>query len=167
MVLWLTHFFAGLLAYRQTPAGENMWYAMFPPPGHPLESSLPYNVDYAMLGWYGDISAFLLAFWNYLLISLLGAFAISFYFSVNTIIYYLMRREVDATEMDDVYLEQPEEDFVETPVAAPAESSAPAPAAAGSGTEASTTAPSATAESGGAATYTAPAEQTPDTPPGT
>ena len=46
---------------------------------------------------------------------MLGAFAISFYFSANTIIYYLMRREVDATELDDVYLEQSEEDFGDTP----------------------------------------------------
>ena len=65
----------------------------------------------------GSLGAFLIAFWNYLAISMLGAFAISFYFSVNTIIYYLMRREVDATELDDVYLEQPDEDFTETPVA--------------------------------------------------
>ena len=38
---------------------------------------------------------------------------ISFYFSANTIIYYLMRREVDATEMDDVYVEETEDDFTE------------------------------------------------------
>ena len=45
------------------------------------------------------------------MIGLLGAFAISFYFSANTIIYYLMRREVDATELDDVYVEQSEDEF--------------------------------------------------------
>jgi hypothetical protein len=56
---------------------------------------------------------------------MLGAFAISFYFSANTIIYYLMRREVDATELDDVYLEQSEEDFGDTaPVATPAAATA-------------------------------------------
>jgi len=43
---------------------------------------------------------------------------------VNTIIYYLMRREVDATDMDDVYLEQVDDEFAEP---APAEA---APAAA-------------------------------------
>jgi hypothetical protein len=36
------------------------------------------------------------------------------YFSSNTIIYYLMRNEVDATELDDVYLEQSPEDVVES-----------------------------------------------------
>ena len=37
----------------------------------------------------------------------------SFYFSANTIIYFLMRHEVDATEMDDVYLEQADDEFAE------------------------------------------------------
>jgi hypothetical protein len=50
---------------------------------------------------------------------MLGAFAISFYFSANTIIYVLMRHEVDATELDDVYLEQTDEDFGELPAPAP------------------------------------------------
>jgi hypothetical protein len=59
---------------------------------------------------------------------MLGAFAISFYFSANTIIYYLMRREVDATELDDVYLEQSEEDFGDTATAAGAPATAGAPA---------------------------------------
>src|SRR3989440_5840949 len=51
--------------------------------------------------------------WVYLAIGLLGAFAISFYFSANTIIYFLMRHEVDATELDDVYLEQSDDEFAE------------------------------------------------------
>ena len=48
------------------------------------------------------------------MVGMVGAFVISFYFSTNTIIYYLMRREVDATEPDDVYLEQSDEDFGES-----------------------------------------------------
>jgi hypothetical protein len=54
---------------------------------------------------------------------LLGAFAISFYFSANSIIYFLMRREVDATELDDVHLEESDDDLSE-----PAPVSAGAPA---------------------------------------
>ena len=52
---------------------------------------------------------------------------ISFYFSANTIIYYLMRREVDATELDDVYVEETDEDFGER--AAVAGDVPPSPAA--------------------------------------
>jgi hypothetical protein len=46
-----------------------------------------------------DIAAGLIAFWVHLLRRDAGAFAISFYFSSNTIIYYLLRKEFDATEM--------------------------------------------------------------------
>ena len=175
LVLSLTNFFAGLFVYRRAAGGENVWTTMFPPPaGGPLGGDLPYNVSYASLGWYGDIAAFLLAFWNYLLIALLGAFAISFYFSVNTVIYYLMRREVDATEMDDVYLEQPEEDFAETPTTttSPATPAAPAGTSSPSAATPTTIAPGSTvtmtAGDAGAKTYVAPpADQKPDAPAGT
>ena len=169
LVLLLTHFFAGMLVYRDAAGGGNVWSTMFPAPSF---RSLPYNVAYPMLNWYGDITAFLLSFWNYLLISLLGAFAISFYFSVNTIIYYLMRREVDATEMDDVYLEQPEEDFAETPTTSATAPAASAPASAGAPAGAATIAPGSTTVittgEAGAQTYVAPpAETRPDAPPAT
>lgn len=81
----------------------------------PRFDHLPYNVYFGGLKWSEKIAAGLTMAWVYLVISILGAFAISFYFSASTIIYYLMRREVDATEMDDVYVEEPEEEFTETP----------------------------------------------------
>jgi hypothetical protein len=99
--------------------------------------SLPYNVRYDELNWGQDISAGVISFWVYLVIGMLGAYAISFYFSANTIIYYLIRQEVDATELDDVYVEQSEEDFGDTAPTTPSaavqaaqtsSSSAPAPA---------------------------------------
>src|SRR5437764_9071088 len=93
---------------------------------------LIYDIDFMTLRLDNSIGAGLVAFWVFLGISMVGAYAISFYFSVNTIIYYLMRREVDATEMDDVYLEQADEDFAET---------APVSGAAASGT--ATTSPAA------------------------
>lgn len=131
LTLALTQFFVGLFIYWSAPGGGNYWSAVMPPPDF---SSLPYQIAFDRLGAYGGLTAWLVAVWNYLLISLLGAFAISFYFSVNTIIYYLMRREVDATEMDDVYLDQPDDDFGEprtaTPAAqAPATETAAAPSA--------------------------------------
>jgi hypothetical protein len=130
LTLLLTHYFVGMWVLRDAEPGFGLWETMFPTPQNYW--NLPYDVPFALLSSYSAATAFFIAFWNYLLIAMLGAFAISFYFSANTIIYYLMRREVDATEMDDVYLEQPEDDFVETP-AAPATAvtvqSASAPAA--------------------------------------
>jgi len=68
-------------------------------------------VDYHALHFAQQIGAFFMQIWVMLLVSFLGAFVLSFYFSANTIIYYLMRRQVDSTEMDDVYLEQSEDDL--------------------------------------------------------
>ena len=55
-----------------------------------------------------------MTWWVYLVIGLVGAFAISFYFSANTLIYYLMRREVDATDLDDVYVEEMDDEIPDT-----------------------------------------------------
>jgi hypothetical protein len=86
---------------------------LWKPPTIQGAGPLSYDVPTEKLKWSEDIAAWLIAFWVYLTIALLGAFAISFYFSSNTIIYYLLRKEVDATEMDDVYVEQADEDFAE------------------------------------------------------
>ena len=46
-----------------------------------------------------------------LAIGLLWAFLASFYFSGSTIIYYLLRRDVDATDHEEVYMEEEEEEM--------------------------------------------------------
>jgi hypothetical protein len=114
LMLALTHTFVGWGIF--TTANGNgaipSWPVMWP---NPLTSpSLTYDIDFISLATGQDIGAGLVAFWVYLVISMIGAFLISFYFSANTIIYVLMRQEVDATEVDDVYLEQTDEEFTET-----------------------------------------------------
>jgi hypothetical protein len=156
-MLSLTHFFVGWLLlgdpathdavrYWKDPA-VSMWPA-------PTWDNLTYNVNYGALKLSEDTAAGLISFWVYLVIGLLGAFAISFYFSANTIIYYLMRREVDATELDDVYLEQGEEEFGDTAATA----SVP-PAGA-------TTAP-ATGNGGGGGAHIYPSDAPPNSTPPT
>src|SRR4051812_15557030 len=116
VMLSLTHFFVGwlLLGDPATHDAARYWkdpaVSMWPAP---TWENLTYNVNYGALKWSEDTGAGLISFWVYLVIGLLGAFAISFYFSANTIIYYLMRREVDATELDDVYVEESEDEFGE------------------------------------------------------
>lgn len=56
------------------------------------------------------IAAFLIAVWVYLVIGLVAAFTLSFFASSTTVIYYLLRRKVDATDLDDVYVEEVEEE---------------------------------------------------------
>jgi len=137
LTLFLTHSFADLGSFANAKPGVELWTSMWPAPSiDPISGQLTYKPVYSDLNGGERIGAFILAFWNYLVVGLLGAFAISFYFSANTIIYYLMRQEVDATELDDVYVEQADEDFAETPTAP-----ASAPSLAASTTTASTDTP--------------------------
>lgn len=112
LMLSLTHSFVGAGYFGRAPSHAPLWPTMWP--GPQATGTLSYDIDFLTLRGDQDVAAFLVAFWVYLVVSMLGAFVISFYFSANTLIYYLMRREVDATEMDDVYLEQSEEDFTDT-----------------------------------------------------
>lgn len=131
IMLLLTHHFVGAGMFVNVKGDEvpiDVWNTMWP--GSP--GQFTYDIDTMTLGPAQTFGAFLISIWVYLTAAMLGAFFISFYFSANTIIYYLMRREVDATELDDVYLEQSEEDFGDTtpaplPPVAPTEP-APAPA---------------------------------------
>jgi hypothetical protein len=94
------------------------------------------------------VGAYVFASWYFLLVSILSAYAMSFYFSASTIMYYLLRRDVDATELEDVFLEDTDEDELSetstsaagastaTPVSGSTTGPAPAsPANAGSVTE--------------------------------
>jgi hypothetical protein len=111
VMLSMTHFFVGwFLGQGARKYWDDPAYSIWPPPNW---ISLTYNVNYGNLKWSEDFAAGATSFWVYLTVGLLGAFAISFYFSANTIIYYLMRREVDATELDDVYVEEAEDEFGE------------------------------------------------------
>ena len=124
LMLVLAHKFVGFGMLTRADSTAPLWSTMWPNPT--TASRLSYDIDFLTLTDPQKIGAFFVSFWVYLTISVLGAFAISFYFSSSTIIYYLMRREVDATELDDVYLEQVDDDFGDTP---PVEPTPPAPVA--------------------------------------
>lgn len=63
-----------------------------------------------------------LSFWTYLFTTLLGAYVLSWFTSASTIVYYLLRADIDATDLDDVYLEPGDEDdeIEDEPPTAPA-----------------------------------------------
>ncbi|MFL5339956.1 MAG: hypothetical protein ACJ8F7_07385 [Gemmataceae bacterium] len=66
--------------------------------------------------WYNKVGAALVAFWVTLLFLMVLGFGYSFFWTTSTMIYLLMRRKVDDTDLDEVYLE--EEDTVD-PFAGP------------------------------------------------
>jgi hypothetical protein len=105
LMLALAHHFVAMGSFVHVGLLPSMW------PSPLTTGRLTYTPDYPSLTWAESIGAGMLSFWIYLVIGVLGAFAISFYFSANTIIYLLMRRQLDATAMDDVYLENSDDDF--------------------------------------------------------
>jgi hypothetical protein len=81
------------------------------------------------LGAMGGAGAALMAFWAGLIKWLALGYFYGYFWTASTLIYYLLRRDVDATEMDEVFLEadQGEKQFNLPPLAA---TDAPAPQAA-------------------------------------
>jgi hypothetical protein len=70
--------------------------------------------------WYNQISATLVSLWVVLVFLLVIGFGYSYFFSAGTMIYLLLRRKVDETEMDEVYLEEEEPDEPLLPPTPPA-----------------------------------------------
>jgi hypothetical protein len=120
-MLKLTHLFARLWLRGQ----PRTYFPMIWP--SPDLQSLAYPPAYASLKFSDALAAGIFSFWIYLLIALLAAFIISFYFSASTIIYCLMRAEVDATDMGDVYVDESEEEFGEAPPNRPSDAAAVVP----------------------------------------
>ncbi len=61
----------------------------------------PFGTEHAEV-----VGAFFVSIWLWLLVGLLCAFLASFFFSGSTIVYYLLRKEVDATDLNDVFVEE-------------------------------------------------------------
>jgi hypothetical protein len=74
-----------------------------------------------------SIGAWFVWFWTMLVAATVLAFLLSFCSSAKTVIYFLLRRRIDATDLDDVYpVDEPQEDFGPEPAEEPAETPAPA-----------------------------------------
>jgi hypothetical protein len=74
-----------------------------------------------------SIGAWFIWFWTMLVAATVLAFLLSFCSSAKTVIYFLLRRRIDATDLDDVYpVDEPREDFGPEPAEEPAETPAPA-----------------------------------------
>lgn len=61
--------------------------------------------DWSRLSWYEYFSASWIALYVMLAIGLLWAFLFSFYFCSSTVLYFLLRRDVDGTDLEEVFVE--------------------------------------------------------------
>jgi hypothetical protein len=84
--------------------------------GQPVDQAAydTYMSDYA---WYNHLGAGMTSFWVTLVFLMVIGFGYSYFWTASSQIYLLMRKKVDETEMDEVYLE---EEAPEVPASQPA-----------------------------------------------
>jgi hypothetical protein len=145
LILLLTHTFVGwgtsffgfnYGAFSGVPKLDTLW-------PEPAFMRLVMPINWYAMSWSEFFGALFLHFWVFLLITGIGAYVISYYFSSHTIMYLLLRRSVDGQDLREVYLEEQD--------AAPAPAPATAPPAAMPPPGTAETDISATAAAGGGA----------------
>jgi hypothetical protein len=88
------------------------------------------GLNWDALTFWEIIPACLIGVWVFLLACVVAGYLLTYAASATTVIYFLLRRKVDATDLDDVYVEEPAEEAPPAPEAAPAAApAAGAPAA--------------------------------------
>jgi hypothetical protein len=65
------------------------------------------------------VAAWILGFWLHLVFLGMLGFTYSLFWSASTIIYFLLRKNVDETDLDEVYLEEEQDDLFPRPVTPP------------------------------------------------
>ncbi len=133
-VIWLaagaTHLFVGLGSgiFGDYGGAPNKLAALWAPPTFENLHDLPGRIEGVRYA-----GAWLIAMWVLLLWGLAWSFLASFYFSGSTIAYYLLRRDVDGTDLGEVVMDERETDGLESaglgatthaPTTAPAEPAA-------------------------------------------
>lgn len=100
MTLWMTKAFTGLWVFRDVAEGKNRFDEILP---QPRLGELVHAVNWETLDSSSAIAAAIVLVWVKLLIAVLPAFAVSYFFSQQTWIYLLLRKSADGTEFDEVY----------------------------------------------------------------
>lgn len=101
LLLLVTRWFLQLGIWVKNSSREvNKLTAIWPEPSFTNLLGSPAST---MANWSQSIAAFLVYLVLLVVIGLLVAFVISFYFSANTIIYSLMRNRVDNTALEDIF----------------------------------------------------------------
>jgi hypothetical protein len=109
--IWLTRNCLSAGAVSEVAEGVTRLDAVMP---EPAWGELLTEADWDELDRTGTVTAALVMVWNRLLIAILPAFAVSYYFNAQTWIYLLLRRSADLVEFDEVYTE-PDPDATEPP----------------------------------------------------
>jgi hypothetical protein len=145
LILKLSHVFTGAgmnLASSAETSTVGRLDAIWRMPSWQETPLLPAVGDANFWGSFGNaplsgaesFTMFFIALWVFLTVGMVGAFVVSFYFCGSTEMYFLLRREVDAVDYDEIYYEELEDEFDEqeepqaeqaAPAEAPAEAAEP------------------------------------------
>ncbi len=98
LLLWIARFFLQLGILGDNSKLKEIWQEP------PTFTQLIVQPNWAELRGLESFAAFLVYILLIAVVLLVVAFIVSFYFSANTIIYSLMRKAVDNTALEDVYL---------------------------------------------------------------
>lgn len=119
--IWATNAALGAWTFTEAAEGVTRFDALV---ALAQDQTVPDDVSatVGVAGWIAKL-------WTTLLLMLLPAFAVSFYFCASTWIYLLLRRSADGVEFDDVYLPaDPEEPTAPTEPTEPTETPEPSAA---------------------------------------
>jgi hypothetical protein len=128
LTLWLTHFAVSLFTWGGGDAADKLarlwarpeWTAPWPQTG---QAAMVENAE--MLHGTEAFGAVVIAIYVWIVLGLVMSYLISFAMTSQTIIYFLLRRAVDSTDVEEVYMEESEEE--ELPVEHAVEPPEPAP----------------------------------------
>jgi hypothetical protein len=133
LTLGVAHWIVSILYFcsgSEVRPGASRWDLMYP--GPTFENFFPGKIlpgnltQFGGADWFGSMLVYL---WVLLVTGILIAWVISYLFSASTMIYLLLRKAEDATDMKEIYVEEePVEEPAPVPAAAAATSAA-APAA--------------------------------------
>jgi hypothetical protein len=102
LLLVVTRWFLQLGVFTNSSTNVDKVTALWPQPSFMNLLQFP---PLTGANWPLWVAAVLVYLSSLVVVVLVGAFIISFYFSANTIIYSLMRSKVDSTAIDDIYID--------------------------------------------------------------
>ena len=106
--IWITKACLSAGAVSEVAQGTTRLDAIMP---DPLWGRLLPEADWKHLVGMGTVAAALVMVWLKLLIAVLPAFAVSYYFNAQAWVYLLLRRSADLVEFDEVYVEPDPDDL--------------------------------------------------------
>lgn len=99
LTLWVTKTFVSLLVFAEASEGINRFDAILP---DPRLGEIHYKGAGDDLGGSAGAAAMFVGVWVKLLLALLPAYCVSFYFTAVTWIYLLLRRSADGAAFDEI-----------------------------------------------------------------